>query len=342
MADCATCDPSKIMHVSVISVFAFLALMSLIFRLWARMIKRNRLEWNDYLCVGGLVFTLASTSVSVHSYVYWGFFSRSVAGDSDIVVLQYKALLVGQLLWITAVTLIRASVLFLYNRIFCTKSFRIACYGILSINLAYFTATVLACCLICRPFAFNWDQSIHGSCGDQKSLDLFIGVFNLLMDITTVALPMPVLWGLQMPTGTKIVLSGLFSMGIAICIITLVRIKVTTDITANNTAGQYALIALLTCLESSLGVVNACLPVTKPVFEKLKPTLLISLLWGRTSSKPKVLPGDYELPSRLKRVGWPLEDRPKRIMQPNPQDSTTDVSNEIWRPPSSPHQDFEQ
>lgn len=126
-----------------------------------------------------------------------------------------KALLVGQLLWITAVTLIRASVLFLYNRIFCTKSFRIACYGILSINLAYFTATVLACCLICRPFAFNWDQSIHGSCGDQKSLDLFIGVFNLLMDITTVALPMPVLWGLQMPTGKKIVLSGLFSMGIA-------------------------------------------------------------------------------------------------------------------------------
>ena len=125
-----------------------------------------------------------------------------------------QALLVGQLLWIAAVTLIRASVIFLYIYIFCIKGFRLACYGVLTINLAYFTATVLACCLICRPFAFNWDQSLHGACGDQKSLDLFIGVFNLLMDIVTVALPMPVLWGLQMPVGRKVAISGLFSLGI--------------------------------------------------------------------------------------------------------------------------------
>lgn len=126
-----------------------------------------------------------------------------------------QALLVGQLLWITAVTLIRASVIFLYILVFCTRPFRIACYAILTVNFLYFTATVLACCLICRPFAYNWNQSIHGTCGDQKSLDLFIGVFNLLMDITTVALPLPVLWGLQMPTGRKVALSALFSMGTA-------------------------------------------------------------------------------------------------------------------------------
>ena len=126
-----------------------------------------------------------------------------------------QALLVGQLLWITAVTFIRASVIFLYIWIFCTKPFRIACYVILIINLVYFAATVFACCLICRPFAYNWNQSIHGTCGDQKSLDLFIGVFNLLMDIATVSLPLPVLWGLQMPTGRKLALSVIFSMGTA-------------------------------------------------------------------------------------------------------------------------------
>lgn len=63
------------------------------------------------------------------------------------------------------------------------------------------------------PTVGSWDQSLHGTCGDQKSLDLFIGVFNLLMDIATVVLPMPVLWGLQMPTWRKVALSGMFSMG---------------------------------------------------------------------------------------------------------------------------------
>ena len=126
-----------------------------------------------------------------------------------------KAQLVRELLWITAVTFIRASVTFLYIWIFSKRPFRLVCYGFLTINCLYFTGTVLACCLICRPLAYSWNRSVHGTCGDRKSLYLFIGVLNLLLDVTTVALPLPVLWGLQMPTGRKIALSVLFSMGTA-------------------------------------------------------------------------------------------------------------------------------
>ena len=126
-----------------------------------------------------------------------------------------KSLLVGELLWVISVTFIRASVLALYIRIFRTPSFRTACYVIHGFNLAFFVAVVLACFLICRPFAFLWNQSIHGSCGDQKSLDMFIGVFNLLMDLTTVSLPMPVVWGLQMPMKLKLSIICMFSVGVA-------------------------------------------------------------------------------------------------------------------------------
>ena len=108
----------------------------------------------------------------------------------------------------------------------------------------------------------------------------------------------------------------------SICIITLVRIKITTDITPDDSAGQYALIALLTCLEASLGVVNACLPVTKPVFDKLKPSSLISALSGRTSIKRSVPSGGYEMPSKPKQVGWPLGNSPEESMQQNSRNST--------------------
>lgn len=52
------------MNVSVISVFAFLALVSVILRLWARKIKTIGLELNDYLCIGGLVYGLVQISIS--------------------------------------------------------------------------------------------------------------------------------------------------------------------------------------------------------------------------------------------------------------------------------------
>ena len=122
-----------------------------------------------------------------------------------------------------------------------------------------------------------------------------------------------------------------------ICIITLVRIKVTADITPTNASAQYELIALLTCLESSLGVVNACLPVTKPVFDKLKPTSLISALSGWTSIERGATSRDCEMAAKPKEINRPMENRPKKLERRNSQDSTINLPNAVWTPPSPPH-----
>ena len=130
-------------------------------------------------------------------------------------LIHQQALLVGEVTWAVAVTFIRASILALYIRVFRTKSFRWACYVFHGVNAAFGAATILGACLICLPIAYNWDHSIAGGyCGNQKSLDLFIGIFNLLMDVTVVVLPMPVLWRLQMAVGRKIVLSMMFGLGV--------------------------------------------------------------------------------------------------------------------------------
>ncbi|KAL9124811.1 MAG: hypothetical protein Q9217_005902 [Psora testacea] len=197
-------------------------------------------------------------------------------------------MVVGQILWVSAVFFLRASILSLYVHIFGTKSFRITCYIVHAFNAVYFAATVLACCLICRPISANWNRKA-GSCGNQKSLDLFIGIFNLLMDVCVVVLPMPVLWRLQLSTGKKLVLTGIFGMGVVICVVTLVRIWVTTLIHGTNAQKIYSIIALLTCLEALLGTINTCFPVMRPVFTKLGTSKFwssfISSITGRTSKR---------------------------------------------------------
>ena len=57
-----------------------------------------------------------------------------------------------------------------------------------------------------------------------------------------------------------------------ICAITGVRIKVTTEINSPDPQVQWALDALLVNLEVMLGITNACLPIMKPVFNKLGKT----------------------------------------------------------------------
>ena len=74
------------------------------------------------------------------------------------------------------------------------------------------------------------------------------------------------------------------NMACSICAITLVRIKATTSINAHNTQQQYENIALLTCLEALLGVINACLPVLKPIVSKVRATRIFSSLWAKIST----------------------------------------------------------
>ena len=54
-----------------------------------------------------------------------------------------------------------------------------------------------------------------------------------------------------------------------ICAITGVQIKVTTEINSPDPQVQWALNALLVNLEVMLGIINAWLPVMKPVFNRL-------------------------------------------------------------------------
>ena len=126
----------------------------------------------------------------------------------------HQAHIAGQSLWAVAVTCIRASVVALYIRIFRTRSFRVTCYIVHCINVVFFVTAILAACLLCRPIARYWDLSVRGTCGDEVSTDLYLGIVNLLLDILIVILPMPVLWGLQMAVNKKVMLSGMFGLGL--------------------------------------------------------------------------------------------------------------------------------
>ena len=82
------------------------------------------------------------------------------------------------------------------------------------ISLICGLAFILEEFVICRPLAYQWNKSIKGVCGDQTLSFLIPGVINLVLDLLIIALPMPVLWNLQMRTAKKIATSAVFGIGL--------------------------------------------------------------------------------------------------------------------------------
>ena len=127
-----------------------------------------------------------------------------------------KLSFISPVLWAIAVAHIRSSVVTLYIRIFRTQSFRLICYAVLILNVQFSIAAILAESLICLPIECRFNYIIPcRSCGDYAFPDLFAGIFNILLDIMMVILPMPMLWGLQMAVSKKLMLSGIFALGLA-------------------------------------------------------------------------------------------------------------------------------
>lgn len=62
----------------------------------------------------------------------------------------------------------------------------------------------------------NWDQTTPGGkCGNQPMYYMALGVINILVEVTMLGLPFPVLYKLQMPLRKKLVVFGMFSVGFA-------------------------------------------------------------------------------------------------------------------------------
>ncbi|KAI9148431.1 Satratoxin biosynthesis SC4 cluster protein [Paramyrothecium foliicola] len=255
---------------STTTAFAFI---SIGLRLWSRRILNMPLAFNDFMALIAMVF--ASGAVSV--FLAAGFAAGLGVHLRDILAtepgkfaLHLKLFVPAQLLWAAADTCVKFSILSLYTTIFPGKKFAYICYGTMGLNTAYFVSVLLETFLLCKPVQYSWDKSIPGGkCEGENLAYLIAGITNLVIDAFIVALPMPLLFRLQMSLSRKLSIAGMFSLGILICVISLLRVIWLqswdlTDMTYTVTPG-----AIYSILEPTLGVVNASLPTVKPALASI-------------------------------------------------------------------------
>lgn len=135
--------------------------------------------------------------------------------DSDLLVCLLQLLIPLQFFWALSLGLSKTSILLLYSNVFVVRPVVWTARCTIAFIILWVIGTIMAGCLICRPFAMNWDQSIPGGkCGNQVLSFTITGVLNLLTDVVVLLLPMPYLYGLQMRTYKKVVLMGVFGIGL--------------------------------------------------------------------------------------------------------------------------------
>lgn len=120
-----------------------------------------------------------------------------------------------QFLWALSLAFSKISILLLYSSVFAVPTVIWTARASIVFIALWAIATIITGCLICQPFEMNWNPTLPGGhCGDQVLSFTITGVLNLLTDLMVLLLPIPYLVKLQMRLYKKIVLIGVFSIGL--------------------------------------------------------------------------------------------------------------------------------
>ena len=85
--------------------------------------------------------------------------------------------------------------------------------GVGLLVIAYQTAQILSAILQCTPPKRLWDPETPGTCIDFLAVTIATGTLNVVTEVLILALPMPMLWQLKLPTSKKRMLSFVFLVG---------------------------------------------------------------------------------------------------------------------------------
>ena len=126
-----------------------------------------------------------------------------------------QILFATQFTYLLSVTLVKLSILFFYKRIFVTPKFGVAVKIMCALVLVWFITFFFATMFQHVPVSENFGRlaAKKGKTINIYAMFTTTAVFEILLDIVTLLLPLFVIWRLQMGYTQKWQVSGVFLLG---------------------------------------------------------------------------------------------------------------------------------
>ncbi|RAL02894.1 uncharacterized protein BO80DRAFT_402628 [Aspergillus ibericus CBS 121593] len=256
--------------------FLSLASITVALRLYTRVHLVRKPGWDDLLIA-------VSLATDIVFFVFLVIESKNGLAENqadlspDEIRNQLKALWITIPLYNLSLTLTKLSLVFLYRRLFPTKTYRI----LLTITLVFVIISglwmVLSTLLFCIPIAAFWDHSLPRTCLPASVVWCLNAGLQISTDLILVILPLPILASLRLPKRQKAALLVIFALGFFVCATSIVRLTTIIELirTPDFTEGN-GLAATWSFVESNVAIICACLPPLRPLLIRFCPHLIPS------------------------------------------------------------------
>ncbi|KAI9035507.1 uncharacterized protein KD926_003435 [Aspergillus affinis] len=233
-------------------------------RLLARIRSGARLSWDDYLIFLALMGQL--------SYAILLFLSNANGDGRHMIFVKDQKRFVQEsaanaIVYAITVMATKISILFLYRRIFPTRSLLLGAYFVGATVIAYNVALAFVAAFQCVPFSSMWTGEPGKCIGISVPFTIF-AVVNVVTDFAILALPVKPVLELHMRRNRKIQVLTIFLLGgmTSVCIFGIIRVVTIATMNPVDTSYNAVFFSIWSYMEVSVGILAACLPTFGPLF----------------------------------------------------------------------------
>ncbi|KAJ0109698.1 hypothetical protein N8I77_007621 [Diaporthe amygdali] len=257
----APTDGPRISAVAI--VMTTLAMVAVILRVYVRQSMVKAFGADDWVIIYAWI---ASAGFAVLSVIQtrWGLGLHSIE-DLPTEDIYNFGLYMGAPFYITSILGFKLSLLLSYLRFMPKGAYRYTTYVVILLTVLFHLAFLLVQINLCQPVQAQWDPSIvDKTCLPGVPVYTAMASLTILFDVTAMILPFPVLMSLKMQNRRKVVLLGLFGLGVFITIIQIIRIQTVKRLVVYTDSAP---LIMWSAVEANLGVIVASVPCLSPLIK---------------------------------------------------------------------------
>ncbi|KAK1782574.1 hypothetical protein QBC45DRAFT_429778 [Copromyces sp. CBS 386.78] len=249
---------------SVAIALTILSLITVCLRTYVRAILLKAIGFDDWVII---LTWIAAAGFAVVSAVQtkWGLGLVHMADFPDQNLYHFNILqYIGAPFYISSIFGFKLALLTSYLRFIPKGIYRYTTVGVIISCLLFHLSFLLVQLNLCQPVARQWDQSISGTCLKGVPFYTSMASLTMLFDAISMLLPFPVLLKSQIQARKKVVLLGMFGLGLFITVIQIIRIQTVKRLV--NPIDSAPLI-LWSTVENNLGIIVTNVPTLAPLIK---------------------------------------------------------------------------
>ncbi|MCJ1310165.1 hypothetical protein MMC25_003826 [Agyrium rufum] len=250
-------------------VFEIVVVITTILRLLGRSFLARQLSWDDLLIAISTTLTVVSFGFNIKQIQDgYGHHQEDLTVNQIIQINKWGELSTFVLLFVSAFT--KISICLFAKRIPSSHRLKSFLWSLIAFVTVVNTACAIVFVITCRPLNKLWNPAVPGTCIDFNAFLYMLYVqaaASVLVDLACTALPILVLWKVQISLENKIAICGLMAVGLVAsacsffrCVMQI-RLTNPADIAWTSIGpGEWSL------SEQYVSIIAANLPLLLPVY----------------------------------------------------------------------------